>query len=105
LRIRPSNRRAILTEQDNLPAALAEFHAALTIDPSRAPVTLAAERALQQSLATGPSSVEARYDLGSIEAALGKRAASLGPFDAALRLDPHYVPARAARDAIAASPK
>jgi Flp pilus assembly protein TadD len=59
--------------------------------------TFDAENALRQSIAHDPSSIEANYDLGLIEAARGKRAEAIAAMDRALQIDPNYAPAREAR--------
>ncbi len=116
MRYRPGNALAhwyagaILTGRDDLQPGIAEFRKAIALDPTLARaymglgVALArtgripeAERTLQESVARDPSSVEAHYDLGLIEAALRKRAAAIAAMDSALRIDPNYAPALAAR--------
>lgn len=59
-----------------------------------------AETQLRQSVALDPSSVEAHFDFGLVEAALGKREAALAAFDAALRLNPNDASSRDARNSL-----
>jgi Flp pilus assembly protein TadD len=116
LRHRPANATAhmyagvILTEQNQLAAAITELGQALQLDPSLAKaysalgVALAgsgqpeaALRAFTDCVRHGGASVEAYYDLGLVQAALGRYQEALASFDAALQVQPDFRPAQEAR--------
>jgi protein O-mannosyl-transferase len=116
LRYRPDNATAhmyaglILTERDEISAAIPELRRAIGIDAAlarahlglgvalaRSGQTASARKELHESLRLDQSSVECHFDLGLVEAALGNARGSLAAFDEALRLDPDYGPAHATR--------
>jgi tetratricopeptide (TPR) repeat protein len=116
IRYRPRNAMArslmgkILTAQQKLPAAAAEFRRAIEIDLALGAahmglaVALAwsghpaeARREFEETVRYEPSNMEARYDLGLVLAAMGDDRAALKSFDAAVRLKPDFGPAHAAR--------
>jgi tetratricopeptide (TPR) repeat protein len=116
LRYRPRNAMAhtyvgiILTQRNELAAAMAEFGAAIAIDATlvraylglgvalaQAGKTAEAERAFADGVRYGSTSVEAHYDRALAQMALGRNAEALESCDAALRLQPDFGPAHAAR--------
>jgi len=128
LRIRPGDRNAAtnysralcdqgerLSGRRQLPEAIAAFRSALAIDPTlvRARMGLAvalswsgdagaAAEAFTEVVRREPANLEARYDLGLVLSALGRNAEALQSFDAALRLNPDFAPAGAARTEVEA---
>ncbi len=58
-----------------------------------------AEALLREALALGADSAAIRFNLGAVLLKRGRRAAAEEAFEAALRLDPDFAPARAARAA------
>ena len=94
----------------NLDGALAAFREGLWYRPGNAlaqmsfGVALArsgrsgeARKAFEDSVRADPSGVEAHYDLGLVEQALGDNLGALESYDAALRLRPGYGAVQAAR--------
>jgi Tfp pilus assembly protein PilF len=99
-----------LLEQGNLEGALAALREGLRYRPQNAVaqislgVTLArlaraaeAKKAFEDSVRADPSSVEAHYDLGLVQQALGDHLKALESYDASLLLQPGFGPAQAAR--------